>query len=164
MTASDALLSLLRRTPGSGAEFATIGVTAADLSRLETVLSIKLSRPVSQFLAASIPSMEVGPGFADFQSFDGIIVENTKRFPGIGAIKAGMLIFAVAGDGGGYAVDVENGEVCLLPVGQIQEDSIDSFRRGRCLALTGDNLRLVAEQRWPSLEAFALWLEQQVES
>jgi len=158
----DIYVSLLKAT----GEYARSGKYGCPLSAFDRSLSLMDAPPCGtliQYLSKFVPDVEVGPGHADFLTADKINLEHSGYIPSCGSIKCGLFTFASAGDGAAYALSNRDQMVYLLPVGRIQNDSVQFYSsKPTDRPLTHENVTAVAEMRWPSLLAFFLWLENAV--
>jgi len=142
----------------------SFGAAPSDINDIEARLAVQLCSDIRSFLEQCLPSHGVSPGFVEFLPKDELIKENTQLLPGKVSVSNGVMVFGTAGDGGGYAVDSSSGRICLIPVGKIQAEGIQTYREPPYMPATRDNIFSIAEQTWPSIHAFMLWLEAEVES
>lgn len=160
--AGNIFISIITNSPGSGGDEASFGTSQSELEELENAIGARLNVQVREFFLQCLPSCTVDPGYVEFLPIADMLKENISALPGKLTSRHGMVVFGCSGDGGRYAVDAMSGSVALIAIGTVQERGIVTYGDPPYVPTTKETIFENAEQEWPDLKSFMLWLKAQV--
>jgi hypothetical protein len=162
MDQTSSLAALLEKGFETAGERVAVGF---DPSRIRPTLSKLPASPGDDLLSLFTTTWPVESfflGAIELLGPDRINEEPDVLLPGCLIVKFGFLCFGSDGGGGMYSYCLNNRKVYLIPHEYVAEDAVYAQPWER-LDPSEENIKTIAEQSWPSLDALFEWARVELE-